>query len=238
MNFLLLLAELIGLFLVVRVATTKLFTFFLLLSGNRTLAVTLMTLILFPGTVIHELSHLFTAEILGVHTGKLTLVPENIRTEEIQTGSVQVSQTDPFRRAIVGFAPFTVGIAVLVILTYIISTNMTGTDVLSLFRDINIVTIIIFYLLFAIATSMFPSSPDIKGTPALLLTIALFVIAGYFVGVRINLTGQALDIVTRITDGLTQSLALVLAVNLILVLVLQLFIALISKITHRTVVKL
>lgn len=231
MSFFVLLTELIGLYLLARLATKKLYTFFLVVTNNRSVSVTLMTVLLFPGTVIHELSHLFTAEILGVHTGKLTLVPENIREEEIQTGSVAVAQTDPFRRAVVGLAPLLVGLGALVALSYFLTQEIYKY----LPVDAKVSVILSYYLLLAVASSMFPSSQDLRGTPALLLTIALFALASYVVGFRIGLTGQALALTERILTGLTQSLGLVLAVNVVLLLVMQILLVLTGKILHKRV---
>src|SRR3989344_4103040 len=111
MNSILIFLELIVLGFVSHWLMQSFYTLVMLLTRTRSLAVTFVSFLLFPGTVVHELSHLFTAEILGVRTGKLTLAPESIRSEEIQAGSVAIAKTGPFRRAFIGLAPFFVGIA-------------------------------------------------------------------------------------------------------------------------------
>src|SRR3989337_2674203 len=91
-------AELIALYVLSQSLTQAVFELTVLVFRARSVGITIVTLLTFPGTVVHELSHLFTAEVLGVRTGKLTLVPENIREEEVKAGSVMIADTDPFRR--------------------------------------------------------------------------------------------------------------------------------------------
>lgn len=230
---LILIAELLGLYLLAKLTTKKLYLLLLLLTGHRTLAATIVTIILFPGTVIHELSHLFIAEILGVKTGKLTLVPEDIRETELQTGSVTIVTTDPFRRALVGLAPFFTGLVALSIVSFFSSQYLTqtggGTNSI-------IVIAVTVYFLYAIAASMFPSEPDMKGTPSLLLTIILFLVAGYVVGIRVGFTDQILAFTNTVVDGLIKNLATVLTAQILLFIILQIFIALTGKIAHRRIV--
>ncbi len=202
LQLLLILGELILLFFFSKSLVKNFYILLLLLFRSRSVAISLVTAILFPGTIIHELSHLFTAEILGVRTGKLTLVPESIRDENVQTGSVAIAETDPFRRALIGLSPLTTGIIAVSGLSYFVST--TGYWLFTIF---------FFYLLFAISTSMFPSRPDMKGTPAVAIAIGLLVLAAYFVGIRIGLTGQILVFFLRIVDGLVKSLGFVLVLN-------------------------
>src|SRR5260221_6045484 len=108
-----LLLELCALYFLSRWVTQAIFTLFLLFFRIRSVALSLLLVLEFPGTVIHELAHLFTAEVLGVRTGKLTLEPESIRGESIKAGSVMIAQSDPFRRYAIGLAPVFVGIFVL-----------------------------------------------------------------------------------------------------------------------------
>ena len=101
----LLLGELIGLYLLSQTLIQAVYDLTMLITRSRAAGVTVVSLLTFPGTVVHELSHLFTAEVLGVHTGKLTLVPENIQEADVKAGSVMIAQSDPFRRYIIGLAP-------------------------------------------------------------------------------------------------------------------------------------
>ncbi len=195
------------------------------ISHHKHFSLSVLTVLLFPGTIIHELSHLFVAEILGVRTGKLTLIPEGLdeREEleggEIRAGSVAVAKTDPFRRSAIGVAPVVAGIGVLTALSYLLQTNNT-----------NAITIIIYYIMFAVSNSMFSSREDMKGVVPLLLTLALFAAAAYAAGLRIGLTGQALVVAGNIVSSLVSSLGMVLAVNGVILIALKLLSLAITKV--------
>lgn len=240
MTFLLVIAELVGLALLTRRVQKSLYIFFLLLFRSQSIAVSAITLLLFPGTVIHELSHLFTAEILGVRTGKLTLAPEGLETEEaqgIRSGSVAIAQTGPLRRAAIGLAPLIVGIISLVAISYLISqqNNPAGLDLTSKDNRTTL-TVVFWYLLFSISNTMFSSPEDLKGIMPLAGTVALFLVAGYAAGLRISLTTEALTLVDQILRVFTQSLAVVLAVNMAILLALRVLLFLTTKILHRRIV--
>lgn len=193
------------------------------LIRSRTAAIWIVTIVFFPGTVIHELAHLFVAEVLRVPTGKLTLVPPPFAEAsggetEIKTGSVTIAQTDPFRRTLIGLAPVYVGVAVLAALSYFLQIN-----------NITIITIIIFYIMFAVSNSMFSSREDMKGVIPFAITAALFVAAGYFAGLRIGLTGELLTKMSLGLETLVRSLGIVLAVNLVVLAATSVFLTLFRR---------
>lgn len=223
MSFLMLTAELTLLYFLSRWLIQSLYAFFLLIFKIRSIAISLVTLLLFPGTVVHELSHLFVAEILGVRTGKLTLAPEEIRGTSIKAGSVAVAATDPIRRALIGIAPVFTGIASLAALSYWLSSHSSFYELIAMN-----------YLLFAISNSMFSSKEDLKGFWPVAITVSLIVAAGFFSGIRFGLTGQAAIIVQQTIASLVNSLAIVLAVNGILLLSLSISIVLVKKLINSS----
>lgn len=201
----LLLAQLVALYFLSRWVSKSLFILFLFVFRTRSVAISLLLALTFPGTVIHELAHLFTAEILRVPTGKLTLVPESIRDAHIKTGSVAIAETDPFRRYAIGLAPLFAGLLVLTAIAYLMSnwSNLT-----------NWTNWVALYFLFAVSNSMFSSPEDLKGFLPFVFVVGLFVGAGYFLGLRFELTGPLLNAAVRTLTTLTDSLTIVLAVNL------------------------
>ncbi len=226
--------ELGGLYFISRVVTQKLFTFFLLLFRHRSIAVSIVTAILFPGTIVHELAHLFTAEILGVRTGKLTLVPESIEEADIKTGSVQIAQTDVFRRYAIGLAPVFWGMFILTALSYFLpsvwkQTLFDGQNGQLFSQGSLYIFLAMSYALFAISNSMFSSPEDLRGFLPFLITIGILTGAAYFAGIRFMLTGQALDIFTGIVTSLAQSIGIVLALNIMLLLLLHVWVDMIGK---------
>ena len=237
MTLLLLLTELIGLYFLSRWLTKKLYLLFLLLFKARPVAISAVTLLLFPGTVVHELSHLFTAEILGVRTGKLTLVPEGVRPSsfsrpdpvELRIGSVAIAATGPLRRAAIGLSPIFAGILTLAAISYFLRRPPAVLQGDALQNAL--VYGVGFYLLFSISNSMFSSKEALKGFWPLAIILGLFIGAAYFMGIRIGLEGKTLEVVTTILSSLIQSLGLVLAINTLLLLLTSILIAATRNIT-------
>ncbi len=234
MLLLILLIELVILFLLSRYVTQLLYGLFLLMFRSRSVAISTTTLLFFPGTVVHELAHLFTAEVLGVHTGKLSLVLENLEEDdlptgrqEFQAGSVQIAKSDPFRRYAIGFAPLLVGLIILAAISYFLRSLLARPQGVSL-QDA-LISIVGYYLLFVISNSMFSSKEDLKGFIGFAIVLGLMVTAAYIAGIRIGLTGTALEFINRILDGLVKSTGLVLAINGVLLLLLKVLLKLSSK---------
>ncbi len=226
MQLILLCTELIILFFISQWLTQSLFELCLLVFRARSVGITIITILNFPGTVIHELSHLFTAEVLGVHTGKLTLVPESIQEDTIKAGSVMITQTDPFRRYLIGLAPTVTGLVSITALSYFLSQQ---------YSPITLLTVLYFYLLLTIGNSMFSSSEDLKGFIPFIITLAIMAGTAYFAGFRIGITGPALSVATTILDALTKSLGIVLALNVTGFILIKSLILLTEKITRRKI---
>lgn len=87
--------------------------------------------------------------------------------------------------------------------------------------------------MFVASNTMFSSPKDMEGVVPFLFTVALFAGAAYIAGLRIGLTGQALEAVTGVIQSLTQSLGLVLAVNLVLLLALKVLVAMTGGLRKR-----
>ncbi len=239
--FIILIVELIVLYLLSQHMSKSMYGLFLLIFRVRTIAISATTLLFFPGTVVHELSHLFVAEILGVHTGKLSLVPENLEEEEVQAGSVQIAKSDPLRRYIIGLAPILVGLVILAALSYwlpqLLSEATEAARTGNLFSSPSTYLLsLIMYLLFTTSNSMFSSKEDLKGFVGFTAVIGLTITAGYIAGIRIGLTGTALDVANRMLDTLVKSTGLVLAINVLLLVVIRMLLAVAEKLFHRRLI--
>jgi len=232
--FLLITAEIVGLWILSQRLTKSIYTTFLLLFRHRSVAVSAITLILFPGTVIHELSHLFTAEILGVKTGKLELAPESIEEEDVQVGSVELRESDPFRRSAIGLAPFVIGLIGLIGLSSILP-GLWNDTVLSynngvLFSSVSLyLCILVSYLLFSISNTMFASPEDMKGVVPLAIVLGILGASGYMAGFRIGVTGVLELQIVEVLQAISKSLGVVLILNAFLLLLSTLFIRIVWK---------
>lgn len=230
------LIELILLYLLSRKLTQTLFLTVYLLTKSRSMAVSLLSILFFPGTVIHELSHLFMAEILGVRTGGFSLVPEAIEKKQVRTGSVFISQTDPFRRATIGLSPIFVGLAALSVIAYFLSPA-NQDSLCFLFsqpcRHPNIITVVLFYLLFAIGNTMFASPEDMEGVVPVVIVVSLLVAAAYVAGFRVTLPEQAIGGVAVFVSSLVANLGLVVGLNIVLLGLAKLLTLGVEKLTRR-----
>lgn len=121
-----------------------------------------ISFIFLPGTIIHELSHLFAATILGIPVGRIEIFPQ-FEKGGIRLGSVQIGQTDPFRRLTVGLAPFVTGLAAVILILN--------------FWDISPLSIL---AIFIITNTMYSSRKDLEGALALVLALSIVAVLGYF----------------------------------------------------------
>ncbi len=230
-------AELIIFYLLAQRLNQTIFLFFYLVTRSERVAFFIVTLLFFPGTVVHELAHLFTAEILGVKTGKLSLIPKRINYREIEAGSVHVAKADPFRMTIIGFAPIFWGIASIVILSLLMQSMHSGAcfqiDLLKVTPKIlqldcrlpALGTIFIFYLLFSISTNMFSSREDVKETLPVLIVIGIISLSLYIAGVRIYLPERVTEVMSHLLVSIAQYLGIVLAVNTVIFIIVSIAIA-------------
>lgn len=95
----------------------------LLLFHSTKPGIYLYSLLVLPGTILHELSHWLMAEILQVRTGTITVLPELTgQGREERLGSVATAKSDPFRGFFIGVAPFITGIFLLLVLGQLLLT--------------------------------------------------------------------------------------------------------------------
>jgi hypothetical protein len=69
----------------------------------------LFSLIFLPGVLLHEISHYLTARLLGVRTGRFSLMPKKMENGRLQLGYVETASTDFVRDALIGAAPLIAG---------------------------------------------------------------------------------------------------------------------------------
>lgn len=146
---------------------------FLVRSMSRFISVRLLTLIFFPGVVVHELAHLLVAGILFVPVGEMELVPKMKEDGQLRLGSVLIGKTDPVRRMIIGLAPLFVGLLLILGIPYLLG-NIPG-----LYLKIFIV-----YALFVAGNTMFSSKKDLEGVLEFFILVAVIMGVFYFINFR------------------------------------------------------
>ena len=161
-------------------------------------------LLFFPGTVIHELSHLSFAKLLGLKTAGIHLWTEKIDYDE-PLGFVEVESGKPFRLTFVGIAPLIVGLIVLIATIYYLSIFGSAVSVdfiagrltdpalyLRLLRNLlqnsfNPIGLLLLYIAVSVSNHMYPSKADLRHWPYQILIVLVFGLVFYLLSKLLNL---------------------------------------------------
>ena len=211
----------------------------LLLTGTPEMALMLYALPLFPGILLHEMSHAVAAILLGVRVGKMSLRPK-LAGRRIQLGFVPVEETDAARSSLIGLAPLLAGSAAILLIGYSVFDLGSLGDAIaqgdwssglgSLVGMLNAPDVWIWaYILFAIGNTMLPSRSDRQSWAPILLFLVLLIIL-------IWMTGFGPSIVAHLSSPLTAGLswlALMCTMTLIVDLPFVLTIALSEKVLEQ-----
>lgn len=141
------------------------------LAGGNMSAVALALFVVFlPGIIVHELSHLVMARVLGLRAGRFRVWPE-VQRDGIGLGSVSVEQTDAVRGSLVGAAPLITGTILLTLLGLYVLRADEALALLA-YGDWSAVArafgaairgpdgLVVTYAMFAIGNMMMPSRSD------------------------------------------------------------------------------
>lgn len=195
----------LGIYYFSRSAIKEIFFFLRRFFPNDKFVLALITLILFPGTLVHELSHFLTAMFLLLPVKSMSLLP-TFESHEIKLGEVRFEKRDSLRGAIVGIAPFFFGVALLYSFFYF--GVFPGSSILY--------NVFMAYIIFSISSNMFSSPQDLKDT-AIIIPISLLIGAIiYIFDIKLDMT-----LVNAIMKEANYYLFLVLAINVILFLLLR-----------------
>ena len=221
-------------------------TVFLILTRNQTFTVGLFSLLFFPGVLLHELSHFLVARLLGVRTGRFSLIPQVTADGRIILGYVETARADVVRDSLIGAAPLIAGGLFLAFVSApqlelytLLEFAQTGRfdffwQALAVIPQVNDFPLW-FYLTFAVSSTMLPSSADRHAWTPLAVWVgallALIIIAG---------AGPwMLEHVAPPLNGFLGSVATIFglsaAVHLILLMPTYLTHRLLSRVTHLDV---
>lgn len=180
-----------------------------LFTRNKNLSFSVLAVFFLPGTVLHEISHFFTAIILLLPVGEIRIMPEWDKNY-IQFGRVTYGKKDFVRSILVGVAPF---FGALFFFWFL--------GAFRLFPSANMaLNISMGYLIFAVSSNMFSSKQDLTD---LIYIIPLFIVAAaviYITGFNFSsvlssqVIGDIAKLLQRINFYITISLGIHLAVIL------------------------
>ncbi|EKD80653.1 MAG: hypothetical protein ACD_40C00043G0008 [uncultured bacterium] len=181
----------------------------LLLFGTPRPGIIFYSILVLPGTVIHELSHWLIAEILQVRTGEIVILPELASEgKEERLGSVQTERTDPLRGFLIGIAPFLTGLLILVTLGRLFSIGWF--EHWAWWQ----LTLIV-YGIVVMGDSMLISRSDRRTWPIIIVFIILIFIV--LVRMRITPSSTIYDLSSTILTSLNLILGVTAAANLVMI---------------------
>jgi hypothetical protein len=159
---------------------------FFLITRRLDIAITLFSILFFPGVLLHEGSHYSMATLLGVQTGRFSLIPRPLGNGKLQLGYVETVSTDWLREALVGMAPLiSGGLFVAYAGLYQLNISSLGQALLAgspqIFLD-SIAQLVTqpdfwlwFYLALVVSSTMLPSESDRRAwLPIGLILLCLF----------------------------------------------------------------
>ncbi len=169
-------AELLGLFFLSQLVTRSLSTFFFQVTKSKHATVQLLSFLFLPGVIVHELAHMLVASILFVPVGEIEFMPKLVG-DSVKLGSVSIAKTDPLRRALIGFAPVFLGLVIILGSLFYFSPSVSSWLI-----------VVLLYVLFEVGNTMFSSKKDMEGTLEVLVVVFLFLVLGYVLGIRIDIS--------------------------------------------------
>ena len=140
-------------------------------TRNQGITQILFALIFFPGVLLHELSHYISAILLGVKTGRFSLIPNVQPDGKLRLGYVETASGGFVRDSLIGAAPLITG-SLFVAYTAIYQIHLLPLGELIHNADWKTVWVTLaavpkvpdfwlwFYLAFTISSTMLPSQSD------------------------------------------------------------------------------
>jgi hypothetical protein len=157
----------------------------LLLTHQPEISMVLFSLLFLPGVLLHETSHFLMARLLGVRTGRFSLVPKKVGNGRLQLGYVETESTDFIRDALIGAAPLLTGCIFIALAgVYPLEINALwaylaegqGNSIGNIFTYLSNQPDfwLWFYLIFTVSSTMMPSASDRRAWLPLLVVIMIF----------------------------------------------------------------
>jgi len=202
---------------------------FLLLTRRQDIAIVLFSLLFLPGVLVHEVSHFFMARLLGVRTGRLSIVPRPMEDGRLRLGYIETGRADFVRDALIGAAPLLFGgVLVGYVALYPLGVPdlwnrlTSGSSAAAQQGVVQLISQadfwIWFYLAFAISSTMMPSRSDRRGWLPVSLLVILILVVGIAAGAGPWLIRQASSTMDRALVVITFVLGTGLAVHMILLI--------------------
>ena len=204
-------------------------TVFLLITRRPEITVALFSLLFFPGVLLHEGSHFMMAKILGVPTGRVSLIPESMKGNRLRLGFVETASTDIIRDALIGTAPLMTGglfvayagIAHLSLLSVWDGFTNGGMSAAlgALMSSFNLQDFWLwFYLMVTVSSTMFPSPSDRRAWLPVSLILTLIIGLGVLFGAGPWMSENLLPVLNNSLRGVSIVFAISAGVHLVVLI--------------------
>jgi hypothetical protein len=172
----------------------------LLLTHDPNRSFLIYSLLLFPGTVVHETAHYLAALVLDVRVRKFSLVPARQHRGMMRLGYVEIERTDAVREALIGLAPLIAGSVVVLLLAPRELPSLQGTGSLTAQLSELIANLpraltapdfwLLLYLIFTVSNGMLPSESDRQAWKPILIWLGIIAALLYISGLFNNVPAQ------------------------------------------------
>jgi hypothetical protein len=200
---------------------------FLLITRQPEISMALFSLLFLPGVLLHETSHFLMAHLLGVRTGRFSIIPKKLEGGILQLGYVETASSDFFRDALIGVAPLVMGgIFVALVGVYRLGLNTVwGSLIQGQMSTINLsIKSMIdrpdfwlwFYLTFAVGSTMMPSTSDRRAWLPLIFVLVILLVSILLIGVGPWLLSRFGNAFKAALDAITMVFGITVMIHLIL----------------------
>jgi hypothetical protein len=156
----------------------------LMITQRAEIAIVLFSLLFLPGVILHEVSHFLSARLLGVPTGRFSIIPQPLPDGRLRMGYVETASTDIVRDALIGSAPLLTGCTFIL---YVTLVPLGLANVWAEFVDGNLMVLsesvvslyerpdfwLWFYLVFVVSSTMMPSASDRRAWLPLAIVVVI-----------------------------------------------------------------
>jgi hypothetical protein len=200
---------------------------FLLITRQPEISMALFSLLFLPGVLLHEVSHFIMARLLGVRTGRFSIIPKKLEGGRLQLGYVETAKTDFLRDALIGVAPLVTGgifVAYAGVSRLGVNTiwvNLIHGQLSSINLAIKSILVrpdfwLWFYLTFTVSSTMLPSASDRRAWLPVILVLQGMVGLILLIGAGPWLLTRVGSALMTAIDAITMVFGITVIIHLIL----------------------
>jgi hypothetical protein len=220
---------------------------FLIISRDARVTMTIFQLIFLPGVFLHEGSHFLMAKLLGVPTGRFSILPRPLPNGRLQLGYVETARSDIVRDSLIGAAPLITGT---VLVAYIAFYHLEMQVLLDVLREgqLNLFWMgarslpavedfyLWVYLAFAVSSTMMPSESDRHAWLELVIAVGILFSLVLLVGAGPWMWNNIAPLISNFLTSVAVIFGLSTIIHVVLVLPTALFHKLLARVTGVDVV--